>query len=384
MRRAQSTGQPSPYMGLNKAQPLRGPIMRRRHLEYAVVAGMLLSGSYVLVSGLLAHFFGFPQFLLHRWAGYGCATLGVLHLFLNGHRIRSYLLSWQRRPARAAPPPRAPAPQARSGLNRRGFLIGALSGLGGFLVGRCFPASWPPAEGDMGLQYHRWSMPGGSGLAGLRLDWGPRPPAARAYPQSPRLFLPVPSPPSTDLWQTMAARRSRREYLSGPLPLEALSALLYAAQGVTEPRWGFRAAPSAGALYPIETYIAVHNVAGLEPGLYHYAVADHALEELQKGDLRASLVAAGIGQEMLGTAQVCFILTAVFQRTRWRYRERAYRYILLEAGHIGQNIYLAATGLGLGACSVGAFLDDRINGLLGVDGEEEAALYLLTVGRVAA
>lgn len=123
-------------------------------------------------------------------------------------------------------------------------------------------------------------------------------------------------------------------------------------------------------------------MAGLDPGLYHYAVADHTLEQIRTGDLRAELVRAGIGQEMLGTAQVCFILTAVFGRTRWRYRERAYRYILLEAGHIGQNIYLAATGLGLGASAVGAFLDDAVNRLLGVDGEEEATLYLLSVGRI--
>ncbi len=357
--------------------------MKQRHLEYAVIIGMMLTGGYVLVSGLLAHLFGFPQFLLHRWAGYACAALVIVHLALNRKRVRSYLLALRRRPARPAVPPESPVPQPRPGLDRRGFLIGALSGLGGFLLGRFFPASRSPAEGDMGQQYHRWSMPGGSGLNGLRLDWGPRPPTVKAYPQASRIPLPAPRPPGADLWAVIAARRSRREYLSGPLPLEDLSALLYAAQGVTEPRWGFRAAPSAGALYPMETYVAVHDVAGLEPGLYHYAVADHALEPVRMGDLRASLVVAGVGQEMLGTAQVCFILTAVFQRTRWRYRERAYRYILMEAGHIGQNIYLAATGLGLGACAIGAFLDDQVNDLVGVDGEEEAAIYLLTVGRVA-
>jgi len=357
--------------------------MKRRHLEYAVIAGMLLTGTYVLVSGLLAHLLGFPQFLLHRWAGYTCAALALVHLALNRQRVLHYLRSLRRRPQRPAAPPAAPMAEVRPGLGRRGFLIGALAGLGGFLLGRLFPASRTPAEGDLGQQYHRWSMPGGSGADGLRLDWGPRPPAVKVYPQAPRIPLPAPHRPPADLWEVIAARRSRREYLSGPLSLEDLSTLLYAAQGITEPRWGFRASPSAGALYPIETYVAVHDVAGLEMGLYHYAVADHALERLRAGDLRAALVLAGVGQEMLGTAQVCFILTAVFQRTRWRYRERTYRYILLEAGHIGQNIYLAATGLGLGACAVGAFLDDRVNDLLGVDGSEEAALYLLTVGKVA-
>jgi SagB-type dehydrogenase family enzyme len=124
-------------------------------------------------------------------------------------------------------------------------------------------------------------------------------------------------------------------------------------------------------------------VAGLETGLYHYAVLEHALERLRTDDLRTELVVAGVGQEMLGQAQVVFVLSAIFQRTRWRYRERAYRYILLEAGHIGQNLYLAATSMGLGACAVGAFLDDNLNNLLGLDGEEESALYLIPVGKVS-
>jgi SagB-type dehydrogenase family enzyme len=91
---------------------------------------------------------------------------------------------------------------------------------------------------------------------------------------------------------------------------------------------------------------------------------------------------AGLGQGFLGQANVCFILSAIFQRTRWRYRERTYRYVLLEAGHIGQNLYLAATSMGLGACAVGAFLDDDLNDLLGLDGREEAVVYLLAVGKV--
>jgi SagB-type dehydrogenase family enzyme len=91
---------------------------------------------------------------------------------------------------------------------------------------------------------------------------------------------------------------------------------------------------------------------------------------------------AGIGQEMLGQAAVCFVLTGLFQRTRWKYHERSYRYVLLEAGHIGQNLYLAATSMALGACAVGAFLDDTLNALLGLDSEEEAALYLITVGKL--
>jgi SagB-type dehydrogenase family enzyme len=85
----------------------------------------------------------------------------------------------------------------------------------------------------------------------------------------------------------------------------------------------------------------------------------------------------------LGQASVCFILSAIFQRTRWKYHERTYRYVLMEAGHLGQNLYLAATSLGLSACAIGAFFDDALNDMLGLDGQEEAALYLVTVGQVA-
>jgi SagB-type dehydrogenase family enzyme len=85
---------------------------------------------------------------------------------------------------------------------------------------------------------------------------------------------------------------------------------------------------------------------------------------------------------MLGQAQVTFVLSAIFQRTRWRYRQRTYRYVLMEAGHIGQNIYLAATAMGLGTCAVGAFLDQELNGLIGLDGQGETALYLFPVGKL--
>ena len=108
---------------------------------------------------------------------------------------------------------------------------------------------------------------------------------------------------------------------------------------------------------------------------------EHGLELLQQGDFRTAVTQAGLGQDFLGRANVCFVLSAMFQRTRWKYRERAYRYVLLEAGHVGQNLYLAATSMGLGACAVGAFFDDKFNDLLGLDGKEEAVLYVISVGR---
>jgi SagB-type dehydrogenase family enzyme len=348
-----------------------------------VIVLMLVSGLYVAVSGLVAGLFGFPQFVLHRYAGYTCAASVLLHLGLNWRRVMAYLKWRLGRPKGRQRPPGLPARPVPL-VGRRGFLVAAVAGVGGFLLGRLAPRARTRPEGDLGQEYHEWSKPGGSALAGALLDWGYRPETYKVYRHVPRIALPDPRRfQGLSLEEAVETRRSRREYTPGPLSLEELSRLLHAASGITEPVWGFRAAPSAGALYPIETYAVVHDVAGLEPGLYHYAVADHALEQLRVGDLRVALVVGGIGQEMLGEAQVCLVLSAIFQRTRWRYRERTYRYVLLEAGHIGQNIYLAATSMGLGACAVGAYLDGSLNDLVGVDGRDEAVVYMVSVGKVA-
>ena len=137
-----------------------------------------------------------------------------------------------------------------------------------------------------------------------------------------------------------------------------------------------RSAPSAGALYPFEIYVVVHNVEGLEPGIYHYAVRDHQLEVAATGDFRAQ----ALQQAMLGEADAAFVLAAVFDRSRHKYGERGYRYVYMEAGHISQNIGLQAVSLGLGSVGVGAFLDSEVNKLIGVDGSKEAAIYLQAVG----
>ena len=187
-----------------------------------------------------------------------------------------------------------------------------------------------------------------------------------------------------DLVTAITNRRSRRTYSTDkPLPLERLSQLLYLTQGITWEERSFRAVPSSGALYPLEIYPIVHRVEGLEPGLYHHAIQHHKLELVKPGDLRQPLVQAGLNQDFLGEAHVCFVVSGIFQRTRWKYHERTYRYVLTEVGHLGQNLYLAATALGLGVCCIGAFFDDPLNQLLEIDGEEEAALYLVTVGEIA-
>jgi SagB-type dehydrogenase family enzyme len=360
--------------------------MRRKDVDYVVVAAMLLSGLYVTLSGLVTDLFGLHQFALHRCAGYACAALIVLHLALNWRRIVAYLGRRLARPGgreRPVSSPREPGPLP----GRRQVLVSALAAAGGFLLGRLIPG-WRPAQiprevADVGALYHQWSKPGHSQAAGIGtvLDWGGRPASTKTYADAQRITLPDPHGyQGLSLEEAVETRRSVRDYSLEPLLSEDLSRLLHAAQGITERRWGFRAAPSAGALYPIELYAVVHHVAGLEPGIYHYAVQGHALELLQPGDFRTAVMHAGLWQAFLGQANVCFVLSAIFQRTRWKYRERTYRYVLLEAGHIGQNLYLAATSMGLGACAVGAFLDDDLNELLGLDGQKEAALYVISVG----
>jgi SagB-type dehydrogenase family enzyme len=273
--------------------------------------------------------------------------------------------------------------------NRRWFLGSILGVAGGFALGQLVPvryhASSPPEEAglDPGASYHQSSKPGHAQETEPFSDWGGQPEPYKNYPQAQRINLPSPvGYPGLSLEETIRKRRSKRSFIGEPLTLEELSRLLYAAQGITDQASGYRAAPSAGALYPIEVYVVAHNVTGLAPGIYHYTVQAHALEFIRPGDFRTSLTRAGLGQSHLGSADACFILSAAFQRTRWKYHERAYRYVLLEAGHIAQNFCLAATALSLGTCPVGAFLDDDLNNMLGLDGRDEAALYIVALGKV--
>jgi len=182
--------------------------------------------------------------------------------------------------------------------------------------------------------------------------------------------------------KAIANRRSQRDFTGEIMSLVELSHLLYYSSGITDKHQVLRAAPSAGATYPIEVYAIVNNVGGLAKGTYHYLIESHELELLREGDFRNEMSRAALQERMFKQANVIVALSTVFQRTRQRYRERAERYICLEAGHIAQNTYLVATSLGLGACAIGAFYDDEFNRLLGLDGENESVLYLLAVGKI--
>lgn len=222
-------------------------------------------------------------------------------------------------------------------------------------------------------------------IGGHFLDWENMPERYKSYPESIQtIALPQPEiDKSVNIWDTFSKRRSVRNYsFHDVLPLGKLSALLWATQGITAAgrNYQFRSAPSAGGLYPIETYLFLRSVEKLAQGFYHFRPLTFDLEFVQPGDFGRNLADAALGQRMVAEAQVVFIWTAVVERSKWKYRQRAYRYIYLDAGHIAQNLYLAGTAAGIGICGVGAFFDDQVNSLIGVDGTEETTLYLATAG----
>ncbi len=202
--------------------------------------------------------------------------------------------------------------------------------------------------------------------------------------ESEKISLPEADFRGLKLEDAILKRRSVREYVKKPISLKELSQLLFSASGKTGQMYKMplRAAPSAGALYPIEIYVLVNSVEDLKPGIYHYSVADHALEIVKKGDFAGKASRASLGQDMVEDSAATFILSAIFDRCRSKYGDRGYRYTYMEAGHISQNIYLQATSLGFGSCAIGAFTDAEWNDLLGVDGKKEMVIYLHSVGKI--
>jgi SagB-type dehydrogenase family enzyme len=220
-------------------------------------------------------------------------------------------------------------------------------------------------------------------LIGGYLDWSNKPDTYKNYPKNRMIKLTRNFNEKTlPLLELLKRRRSIRSFSQRPMDLADLAFLLWASTGIQRKENGyeFRTVPSAGALYPIETYVVVNNVDGLEKGLYHYEIRTHALAELKTANLAEEMAHAALEQEMCAQASVVFIWAAVFRRSKWKYAERAYRYVYLDAGHIAQNLALSAISIGMGTCQIAAFYDEEINKILGVDGEEESAIYLSIAG----
>jgi len=192
--------------------------------------------------------------------------------------------------------------------------------------------------------------------------------------------LPEPRTESeVSLEETLFRRRSIREYADTPLTLPEVSQLLWAAQGETA-AWGGRAAPSAGALYPLEVYLVVGLVEGLAPGVYKYSPEGHHLARVREGDVRSELARAAVDQAWVKDGAVDIVIGAVYERTTGKYGDRGIRYVYMEAGHAAQNVCLQATALDLGAVPVGAFFDERVAEIVAIDKGEEP-LYIIPLGK---
>ena len=220
----------------------------------------------------------------------------------------------------------------------------------------------------------------------------PPPPAAWLIdPAAPRVGLTAPdrlAVPPIDLREAVEGRRSVRRYGPGPLSLDELAWLLWATQGVqrvierAEVDQVLRTVPSAGARHPFETLLLARRIEGLAPDLYQYVAIDHELARIGGGDaIGPRMAELCMGQQFTADAPMVFIWVAVAARSAWRYHERAWRYMHLDAGHVCQNLYLAAESVGAGCCAIAKFDDERLNEALGLDGAERFVIYMATLGK---
>jgi SagB-type dehydrogenase family enzyme len=244
-------------------------------------------------------------------------------------------------------------------------------------------------ETDLAGLYHLNSSNVRSRLPDLSVDDDRRPSRFRTFPGAERLPLAgcdfeIPAP----LGDMLARRASERSFAQSSLPEKVLGKLLYAAYGIRGSKavegqsvW-HRAAPSAGGLYPLELYVATRQVENLPDGVFHFDPLARQLEVISRGCVSAELASLTIGQEMLADANVVLVIAADFTRTMWKYGQRGYRYVWLDAGHAAQNVYLVATALGLAVFSIGGFYDEDVAELLGLPAEERA-IYLVCAGTPA-
>jgi SagB-type dehydrogenase family enzyme len=217
----------------------------------------------------------------------------------------------------------------------------------------------------------------------------PAPPLEKPY-SGKGPFVPLPGPdsitvPPLDLRTAIENRRSVRRYLRDPLSLDELAYLLWCTQGivqVVDPFYTLRNVPSAGGRHSFETFLLINRVDGVKPGLYRYLSFPHRLLEIDSSPgITDRVMAACLGQAFVRNSAVTFLWACVVYRMAWRYAERAWRLVHLDAGHVGQNLYLAAEQIGCGTCAMGAFDDQQMADLLGIDGIDEFVIYCAAVGK---
>ena len=197
-----------------------------------------------------------------------------------------------------------------------------------------------------------------------------------------KMIIKLPEPhydSDVSIEQSLRQRRSTRDYTNSPLKLHEVSQLLWATQGTTDPR-GFRTAPSAGALYPLELYVVAGNVENLAPGIYKYDPEEHEIILVMEGDKRVDLAVAALSQAWVKDGALTIVIAAVYERTTVKYGERGIRYVHIEVGHAAQNLCLQATAMDLGVVTVGAFNDERVSELLNLP-DNEKPLYIVPIGR---
>ena len=220
----------------------------------------------------------------------------------------------------------------------------------------------------------------------------PYPPLQKPVPEGSPSLIDLPDPEEIVFEEAgftalLKGRQSWRKFTKNPLNLLELSFLLFATQGVlAEIGDGYasrRTVPSAGARHPFETYLAVNQVEGLESGTYRYLPFSHQLLLLEETErLPGLLTDANLGQKFVGNAPVTFAWSCIPYRAEWRYMDHAHKNMLLDAGHICQNLYLAVTALGLGTCAVGAYDQGAMDAIFELDGEDEYIVYLAPVGKL--
>ena len=235
------------------------------------------------------------------------------------------------------------------------------------------------------MRQYYWNYLLGLALILLTFSCGCAPSANTPTPTPPSeqesiIELPEPRYDSdVSIEQSLLQRRSIRSYTGESLTLPEVAQLLWAAQGVTDPS-GFRTAPSAGALYPLELYMVAGDVQDLSSGVYRYDPDEHQLLRTMEGDKRDELADAALGQRFVGEGAIIIVFTAVYERTTGRYGDRGIQYVHMEVGHAAQNLCLQAAAMDLGAVTVGAFYDEEIAELLILPGDEQP-LYVIPVGR---